>query len=83
MMTYLRQIDIMMLYTDLALVQLGGVTTAQMESTITEGLVTSNTAFENSEVPIEFSLVHVGQVKHIWCGYGSLFERPATRVNGI
>eukprot|EP00904_Undaria_pinnatifida_P008308 jgi/Undpi1/4607/HiC_scaffold_18.g07961.m1 len=54
-------IDVMMLYTDLALVQLGNVSAAQMESTITEGLVTTNTAFENSEVSIEFSLVYVGQ----------------------
>lgn len=57
----------MMLYTDLALVQLGNVSAAQMESTITEGLVTTNTAFENSEVSIEFSLVYVGQVCYREC----------------
>lgn len=69
----------MMLYSDLALVQLGDVSAAQMESTIIEGIVTSNAAFENSEISLEFSLVYVGQVNEARMGSARVDEGLISR----
>lgn len=41
---------------------LGDITTEQMESIITAAFVTTNEAFENSDIALTVELVHVAQV---------------------
>lgn len=56
------QIDVIMLYSKDALDSLD-VTATQMETTIIETLVWSNTALSNSLISATFRLVHVGPVR--------------------
>ena len=57
------QIDVMVLYSVASLTTLGGITPAQMETIILEGLVGTNEAFVNSEVSVRFDPVHIGLVR--------------------
>eukprot|EP00904_Undaria_pinnatifida_P008017 jgi/Undpi1/4345/HiC_scaffold_17.g07711.m1 len=60
--TCLVEIDVMVLYSVASLVTMGVITPAQMETIILEGLVGTNEAFVNSEVPVYFNPVHIGQL---------------------
>lgn len=56
------QVDVMFLYTEAALAQMGDISPAQMTSIIYGGLASTNAAFANSGVDLTFNLAYVGLV---------------------
>lgn len=52
----------MILYTPEAMDELAITTAEQMETKIVEAYVTTNSAFSNSDIPLEVNIVHVGEV---------------------
>lgn len=59
----LTKIDVMYLYTDLAMEYLGGVSDTQMQTNIATALATTNEAMTNSEIDLEISPVYIGSVR--------------------
>ncbi|CAM9947341.1 unnamed protein product, partial [Sphacelaria rigidula] len=55
------EVDVMMLYSDLAKSQLGGISDEQMTTIITDAIASTNEAFVNSDLDVHYRLVHVGQ----------------------
>lgn len=55
----------MYLYNEAAMLQIGGVSPAQMASIIFGALASTNEAFVNSLIPLTFNLAYVGRVGHI------------------
>lgn len=53
----------MLLYSEEAKLLLGGITDAQMQTTIVESLVWTNNAFVNSEVDVSVFPVYIGEVR--------------------
>lgn len=54
----------MILYSKEAMVSLGGVSHAQMATTIVQSLAWTNTAFVNSEVALSLNAVFIGEVRY-------------------
>ena len=63
----LPKIDVMYLYTQGGKDLLGGISDAQMQTTLATALTTSNDATTNSDIDLTFSLVYVGQVRLVLC----------------
>lgn len=59
------QIDVMVLYTETGLSWAGGVSPEQMETMIVESMVWTNEAFVNSELALQFNIVHMGPVSEL------------------
>ncbi|CAN0357794.1 unnamed protein product, partial [Ascophyllum nodosum] len=57
-------IDVMYLYTQGGKDLLGGISDAQMQTTLATALTTSNDATTNSDIDLTFSLVYVGQLPY-------------------
>ena len=58
-----RKIDVMMLYNEGGKDKLGGISDAQMQTTLATALSSSNEAFARSGINLEFTLVYVGLVR--------------------
>lgn len=54
----------MILYSEEAMISLGGISHAQMQTTIVESLASTNAAFVNSELALTMNAVHIGEVRH-------------------
>ncbi|CAM9635177.1 unnamed protein product [Scytosiphon promiscuus] len=66
------QIDVMFLYSSAALTRvLGGSTAEQMETKIVNELPRATEAAKNSEIDLEFKLVHAGPLPYEQAGLGS------------
>ena len=61
----LSKIDVMYLYTQGGKDLLGGISDAQMQTTLATALTTSNDATTNSGIDLTLSLVYVGQVRPV------------------
>lgn len=57
------QIDVLMLYSEMALEQLGNISGAQMTTIITDAIASTNEAFTNSGIALHFRLVGVEKVR--------------------
>lgn len=77
------KIDVMFLYSSDSLTRvIGGVTAEQMETLIADELPEATTAAENSEIDLEFNLVHAGPVSgFLMKVYGMIEGTPAGSVN--
>jgi len=57
------QIDLLILYNQDALRELGNISASQMETTLVAEVEESNDILVNSEIDLEFVLVHVEEVR--------------------
>ena len=57
---HVYQVDVMFLYTEAALVQMGGIAHAQVTPTIYGGLAFTNAAFAISRVDFTFNITYLG-----------------------
>lgn len=58
-------VTVAMLYSDAAMSVLGIQNETQMATFIADAIDSSNEALTNSDIPMEFDLVHVGEVKRL------------------
>lgn len=55
----------MLLYSESAMADLGDLSEDQMETELTAAISSTNEAFADSDIPLQFSLVHVQKVKTV------------------
>ena len=57
------QIDVLMLYSEMAQEMLGDISDEQMITVITDAIASTNEAFVNSDIDVHYRLVHVAKVR--------------------